>query len=428
MVLSFLAIGLEAKAATTYTQYNFNSSLSGPQSWSTTTNWTPNASPGTTVTSGTNTGYAYITAASGALNVTTPSSATLVGGVFLTASSGNAVTLTLGNDLTLDTIASAQPGAPYTAGSYTNTGASSDLNIDLKGYTYNAIRLSNGNNYGAAPTIGPTVSMTIKSSGSAGGTFVTDNYGAGGTGAMDIQDNATVYVRAPASAGLNTVNTTFSATSTFQFQGGGSTAGSGGQNLVVKQSPAGNQAFGNLIIGDNSASKLFTNAALTQNQQLVGGVPHIMVVRGNMTLVNNADGIGRVNLSLGSSYSNINVLQIGGNYRDEGGSVQSYTTTGQYSAIITMNGGTTERTMSVNRTINTTGTTHTDFTIGDATSAGNTKMSNYSSSAGALYTSGSMTVYNGSRLNLDHSTTTGSVASLKAGSIIIGETSTAGSV
>ncbi|MEO6847754.1 MAG: hypothetical protein ABI443_09345, partial [Chthoniobacterales bacterium] len=118
----------EAKA-TTYTQYNFNSSLSGPQSWSTTTNWTPNASPGTTVTSGTNNDYAYITAASGALNVTTPSSATLVGGVFLTASSGNALTLTLGNDLTLDTVATAQVGAPYTSGSYTNSGASSDLTV-----------------------------------------------------------------------------------------------------------------------------------------------------------------------------------------------------------------------------------------------------------------------------------------------------------
>ncbi|MEO8206028.1 MAG: hypothetical protein ABI615_07590, partial [Chthoniobacterales bacterium] len=417
LVLCLLsAAAFEVNAATTYT---FNSALTGGQSWSTNANWSPSTSyPGAVGT----TDWAIIAPASGALTVTTPNTPTTIGSYNFTGSTSNPLTLVLGNNLSTDTIT----GLPA-AGVWTNTsGTASNLTLDLNGHNFSAIALQSTNNYGNGTTLPSTLSMVIKSTGNAGGTFITQNY----TGAaIDIQNNVTMQIHAngtiyATSLSYNLTNTTFSNDSTLQFVGGNTAAYPNAALLIVTQSPTTSQSFGTLTIGD-AVTGHYTDVAMHSNIN-AGGV-HTAVVRGDMSLVG-----GKVTFSLGYNYQSINNLKVGGNFTDEGGGNSTYSVSAGTNNVITFNGGAgTQKTVSINRTIDTAGVSanarHTDFTVGDATSAGNIKLVNPSTTVGALYTSGSMTVYNGSKLNLDHSTTTGNVASLKAGSIIIGATSTGGS-
>lgn len=192
MKISILLFGILVSApglhaATTYT---FDPALTGSQSWSVPADWSSGTYPGA---SG-NTDQAVIdrTTSASDLLLTTPSSATTVGKMTLTATATSGITLALGNTFNVNT--NGQPTSVYS-----NSGDSTKLVFDLNGYDYNAIALSSGNNSGASATIGSTLNMTIKSSGSTGGTYMTNNYvsaGAGSTptGAISIQDNATVMV------------------------------------------------------------------------------------------------------------------------------------------------------------------------------------------------------------------------------------------
>ncbi|MEO8204767.1 MAG: hypothetical protein ABI615_01210, partial [Chthoniobacterales bacterium] len=403
--LGLLAIGPAANAATTYT---FNSALTGSQSWTTTTNWSPTGNPGS---AGSYTDVATIAPVSGALNVTTPGSATTIGLINLTGSAGNALTLTLGNDLIIDTIHTAAARSTFN----NTSGVASNLVLDLNGYNFTAITTSGGNNYGFAILMGSGLSMNITSN--SGGTFTNDGWGASFTGPfVNLQGNATARVQLGGAYTVYANNTTFSSGSTFVVAGGGASAGASTVALYAKATTP----FGNLVLGDTVNSAHYTDVVM---QTAAGG--QTATIAGNLSLLG-----GKTNMYLGyNSSSYFKALKIAGNFTDEGGSVSGYNKTGgtpSNSTISFTGGAGTEHTVSVNRNLGVISGTVTNFEVGDGTTAGNIKLVNPSATVGALYMAGSMTVYAGSRLNLDHSTTTGNVASLRAGSIIVGTGATIG--
>lgn len=394
-----------AKAATTYT---FKNTLTGAQDWSTTTNWSLPGSPGSTGSS--NGDFAIITPGSGALNVTSPSVATTIGNLSLTGSAGNALTFTLGNDLQNDTftVASTRPTIVNTSG------VASNMVIDLNGHNLNLIQQHSGGNWGFGLLMGSDLSMNITSS--SGGTLTNDTWGGASYTApfVNLQGNASVRVQLGGGSTIYASGTTFSSGSTFIVAGGAGAPGTG-VNFYANTA----NALGNLVFGDTVGGK-YTDMVW---QAAAGG--STATVRGNFGLLG-----GKVNMALGQYSAYVSTVKIGGNFTDEGGSVQSYNgyTPGYGSNQLkfSMNGGAgTERTLSINRTLNyVSGDSGvhlvSNFEVGDGTTAGNVKLVNPSATVGALYTAGSMTVYAGSRLNLDHSTTTDNVASLRAGSIIMG--------
>ncbi|MEO6846922.1 MAG: hypothetical protein ABI443_05630, partial [Chthoniobacterales bacterium] len=208
----------------------------------------------------------------------------------------------------------------------------------------------------------------------------------GGAWRIAVQNNVTLNITG--AAGNTFTSTTFSAGSTLWM----SAAGNSGLNGAT-----GTGTFGNLIVG-NSANANLTNLTLYQNTTFRVG--------GNLTLNKGTTANQDSTLTFGN---NLVYLYVGGNFTDVGGSanstVQNYVTTGGGSALIGFNGGAaTQRTVSIGRT----GLTN-NFVVGEnITTPGNIGL------AKNLATTGSFTMYRGSRLNV-------AAFTLTAGSLILAD-------
>ncbi|MEO8205121.1 MAG: hypothetical protein ABI615_03010 [Chthoniobacterales bacterium] len=397
-------------AAPTPTTYVFDSKLSGSQAWATPANWSSTTYPASTDST---TDWATITSGSGALTITTPHKPITIGQINLTGSDSAPLTLVLGSDLNINTVT----GIPDPS-TYANKGSAASLVLDLNGHNYNAIALSEGAMYGNAAVIGSGLNMTIKSTGNAGGTFKTTNYGPEGTGNIDIQNNVTLSVRLSINPiGINTATTTFSTTSNFEIVGGNTAADGAVSNFQVATGSDAAHALGNLTIGDPSGK--FTSLIFTTPTTIAAA--NIMDVKGNVSF------LGKTDVSFAVAYTYVMGVKVAGNWTDAGGSINAYTRAtdaGSKNLVLYFTGGgNTEQTLSINRTLTATTTdtftTLTTFEVGDGTTTGNVKLVNPSATVGALYTAGSFQVHPNSKLNLGTSTTEKNIAPLSAGSLII---------
>ncbi|MEO6846748.1 MAG: hypothetical protein ABI443_04900 [Chthoniobacterales bacterium] len=406
---AFLVVS-SAYAATTYT---FNPTVNGGQAWTTSANW-----GGTTPTS-TDQGIIDRTSSTGDLTITN-TSATTVGKLSLTTTNSNAITFSLGADFSIAGLPASGAETIWTTGS-----DASKLVIDLNGYNFNSA-LNNNTFDLRILDVRSNPNMTIKSTGDAGGTFQTEMLFSA-SAHLVLQNNVTLLVNKHGTGSAYGYNNTYSSTSTLQLDIGVS-------NFSPKSATVGsvNGVMGNLTIGStvnptlaNGSNIRFlasNSSAALLNQQLAG----------NLRITNGSD------LQLGFAYYGTQKLAVAGTFVDDGGgSLNSYTYAGgtgggaNNSATIMFNGGVaTEKTVSINRTLNATdsGARTSSFQVGVdniagnaslTVDAGNIKLVNPSSTVGALYTAGSFTVLANSRVNLGTSTTTGNVASLRAGSIAI---------
>ncbi|MEO8205499.1 MAG: hypothetical protein ABI615_04910, partial [Chthoniobacterales bacterium] len=400
VLLSCAVLSVQAlqAAATTFT---FSTSATGAQNWSNTANWTPATAPGTA----SDNAVINRTGASGDVTVTTPGTALVLGQFNFTAVSGSGLTLSLANNLTIGNNGS----YGGSRGSINNaTGDVTKMVFDLNGYTFDTVGTAT---YPLLMQLVPANStFTVKSTGSAGGLAIFNDF----SGKVSVQDNATVWIKGPNAVSfiVNTATSTFSSASTFQVSGGVGTPYYRTQ-IAVNGNATGDNAFGNFVIGDAA------NRATAIN--FTGTASSAVVVRGNFTMLQNSD------LYLGYP-SSLATIKVGGNYTDNGGGMfTTYSNSATANSTISMNGGiSTERTLSINRTLNSAGGFSTSIQIGDGTNAGNVELVNASATVGAVYTAGGARVFANSRLDLGTSTTTGDVAPLRAGNIVIDSGATIG--
>ncbi|MEO8205932.1 MAG: hypothetical protein ABI615_07095, partial [Chthoniobacterales bacterium] len=394
LMLGLLLAVTETQAAT----YTFDTAVTGAQSWTTTSNWTPNTgSPSLT----TDLGIIDRSASSGDVSITTPGTATTIRQLTLTAGASSALTLKLGNNLSLT-------NASFAQSIFTNNIDASKMVFDLNSYTFTT------DGAGAGPFVrnaAPGLKyFTVKDTSTGGAGTITFGLYSQSSGSVSIENNATLRVTSAAGLGpVTTAYTSFSSGSTLQIDVNNATT------TTFTSSLAGgiNSALGNLTIGSTVNSNKTALYFYGSTQRLV--------VSGNFFI-----GQGS-NIILGQRAGDgITSVSVGGNFTDLGSAVTTYQGPGLNSTISLNGGSVTEHTLSINRTLNANSGTVTNFEIGDGTTAGNIKLVNASSTVGALYTAGSMTVRNGSILNLGTSTTTGDVASLRAGSIIVGTGATIG--
>ncbi|MEO6845849.1 MAG: PEP-CTERM sorting domain-containing protein [Chthoniobacterales bacterium] len=202
---------------------------------------------------------------------------------------------------------------------------------------------------------------------------------------LSVQNNVTLEIIN--SIGTDFTPSTFSAGSTLYLSAAGALGMAGGATT----------GFGNLIVG-NSA-----NANLTYLSMYPYCIARVV---GNLTLNKGTTANQDSYLAFGNSSGKV---IVGGNFTDVGGSatstVQDFATAGGGSALIAFNGGAaTQRTVSEGRT----GLTN-NFAVGEnTTTPGNIGL------AKSLATTGSFTMYRGSRLNV-------AAFTLTAGSLILAD-------
>ncbi|MEO6053700.1 MAG: PEP-CTERM sorting domain-containing protein, partial [Chthoniobacterales bacterium] len=373
--------------------YTFDPTVSGSQVWSTVTNW---GTPGSA--SPINGDQATIdrSTSTSDLNLTTPTLAALsLRTLTLTAGSSSVLTLKLGNNLSLTNL---------TQSVFTNNISASQLVFDLNSYTFATDGGANGpfvrNN---APGL---KYFTVKDT-SAGGAG-TINFGLyqQSSGNVSVLNNTTLRVSNTAGpGGVFSGYTTFSTGSTFQID-------TNTPSTQVWQSTVTggtNTGYGNVTIGSTTDSSRVTSVWFR------GDSTHLnLTINGNFLIAQGS------NIVLGNlAGQDITGVSVKGNFTDQGSAITTYQAAGS-STTFSLNGGIgTEHTLSINRTLNTTGGKTTSFQIGDGTTAGNIKLINAASNTvTALTTTGSVKVFGDSRLNLGTSTNT-NAASLVAASINI---------
>ncbi|MEO6055020.1 MAG: hypothetical protein ABIP97_13515, partial [Chthoniobacterales bacterium] len=334
LLLSALLAVSSIHAASTYT---FDPAVNGSQAWTTSANW-----GGITPTS-TDQGIINRTSSTGDLTITN-SSATTVGKLSLTTTNTNAITFSLGADFSI-------AGSPASgAESIWTTGTdASKLVIDLNGHNFNSALNNNGFDLRILDSRS-NPNMTIKSTGDAGGTFQTEMLFSN-SAHLVLQNNVTLLVSKHGTGSVYAFNNTYSSTSTLQLDVGvanfsSKSATAGSVNGVIGNLTIGSTVNATLANGSNIRFLASSLSATLLNQQLAG----------NFRITNGSD------LQLGFNNYGTQKLAVAGTFIDDGGgSLNSYTYAGgtgagaNGNARIMFNGGiATEKTVSINRTLNAT--------------------------------------------------------------------------